>query len=75
MGRRIIVALGIAGILIPINGYGQAITSLSPPELLSTDPRAFAEWLETERPKAVPAQDRAQILGTLPTKGEVTNLE
>jgi hypothetical protein len=39
MGREIIVALGFAGgILIPINGYGQTVTSLSLPELLSTDP-------------------------------------
>jgi hypothetical protein len=61
-------------VLIAVNGYGQTVISLSPQELLSTDPRAFAQWLETERPKAVSAHDRAQILRTLPTEGEVTNL-
>jgi hypothetical protein len=64
----------LGALLIAINGYGQTVISLSPPELLVTDPRAFAQWLETERPKAVPAQDRAQILRTLPTEGEVTYL-
>jgi len=101
MGRKIVVALGIAGVLgdsgaglslcvfrrlrrlalwqlgaalIAVNGYGQTAVLRSPLELLSTDPRAFAQWLETERPQAVPEQDRAKILLTLPTEGEVTNL-
>jgi hypothetical protein len=64
----------LGAVLIAVNGYGQTATSLSPPELLATDPRAFAQWLETERPRAVSAQDRGQILRTLPTEGEVTNL-
>jgi len=64
----------LGAVLIAVNGYGQTVISLSPPELLSTDPRTFAQWLETERPMAVPAPDKAQILRTLPTEGEVTNL-
>jgi hypothetical protein len=64
----------IGAALIAMNAYGQTSMLSTPQHLLKTDPRVFAEWLETERPQAVPAQDRAQILGTLPTKGEVTNL-
>ena len=64
----------IGAALTAMNAYGQTSMLSTPQHLLETDPRVFADWLETERPKAVPAQDRAQVLGTLPTEGEVTSL-
>ena len=70
---RSLVLWQLGALLIAMNGYGQTVISLSPRELLATDPRAFAQWLETERPKPVSAQDKAEILLTLPAEGEVTN--
>jgi len=64
----------IGAALSATNAYGQTSMLSTPQHLLETDPRVFAEWLETERPNAVSAQDRAQILEKLPTEGEVTNL-
>lgn len=64
----------IGAALTATNAYGQTSMLSTPQHLLKTDPRVFAEWLETERPKAVPARDLAQILRMLPTEGEVTNL-
>jgi hypothetical protein len=46
----------------------------TPRDLLKTDPRVFAEWLETTRPRPVSAEDQARTLRTLPANGEVTNL-
>ncbi|MGB2713883.1 MAG: M48 family metalloprotease [Vicinamibacterales bacterium] len=60
--------------LTAINAYGQTSMLSTPQELLATDPRGFAEWLETARPKPVSAQNKARILGTLPPEGEITTL-
>jgi len=59
--------------LIAVNGCGQTLILRSPRKLLATDPRAFARWLETERPEPVSAQDKAQIMAKLPVEGEVTS--
>jgi len=71
---RSLVLCQLAAAFFAINGYGQTVIPLSPPELLATDPSAFAQWLEAERPKPVSAQDKAHILRMLPAEGEVTNL-
>ena len=71
---RSLVLCQLGAALIAVNGYGQTVIPLSSRELLATDPRAFARWLETERPEPVPAQERADILRTLPADGEVTSL-
>lgn len=57
--------------LIAINAYGQTAFLSSPRELLATDPRAFAHWLDTNRPKPVSADQKAAILSSLPREGEV----
>lgn len=41
--------------------------------LLATDPRALARFLETARPLPVSATDKARVLSTLPLEGEVTD--
>src|SRR4051812_28697638 len=41
--------------------------------LLATDPSALARFLETARPLAVSAKDKARVLSTLPLEGEVTD--
>ena len=56
--------------LIAVNAYGQSAFLSSPKELLATDPRAFAQWLETNRRKPVSADQKARILKVLPSQGE-----
>lgn len=55
--------------------YGQTPLPDTPRELLATDPRAFVEWLQTERPAPVTPRDKARILTALPSEGEVTHLD
>ena len=38
-------------------------------------PRAFAQWLDTNRPTPVSAQHKARMLSMLPAEGEVINLD
>jgi hypothetical protein len=64
----------IGAALTAMNAYGQTSMLSTPRDLLKTDPRVFAEWLETTRPRPVSAEDQARTLRTLPAKGEVTNL-
>ena len=47
----------------------------SPRDLLASNPRAFAQWLDTSRPEPVSAQDKARLLSMLPAEGEVINLD
>jgi hypothetical protein len=70
---RSFVLCQLAAAFFAINGYGQTVIPLSPSELLATDPSAFAQWLEAERPEPVSAQDKAHILHMLPVEGEVIN--
>jgi hypothetical protein len=46
----------------------------NPKDLLTTDPAAFTQLLETNRPAAVSAEAKAVILRSLPLEGEVTRL-
>jgi hypothetical protein len=69
----VLYQLGVA--LIAVNAYGQSAFLSSPKELLAADPRAFAQWLESNRPKPVPADRKARILSTLPPKGELRRLD
>jgi hypothetical protein len=70
-----VVLRQLAVALIAINAYGQTAFLSSPRELLATDPRAFAQWLNTNRPEPVSAQHKARMLSMLPAEGEVINLD
>jgi hypothetical protein len=50
-------------------------TANTPTELLATAPRVFADWLETHRPPSVSPGQKALILETLPSDGEITHLD
>ena len=69
----VLCQLGVA--LIAVNAYGQSAFLSSPKELLATDPRAFAQWLQTNRPKPVSADQKARILKGLPSQGELKRLD
>jgi predicted Zn-dependent protease len=58
-----------------INVHGQGAFLSSPKALLATDPEAFVQWLESNRPKPVPADRKARILRTLPGEGELRRLD
>jgi hypothetical protein len=53
----------------------QAPSTYTPKALLATSPRVFADWLETHRPETVSRGQKALILETLPSEGEITNLD
>ena len=53
----------------------QAPTGYTAKELLATDPRVFAAWLETHRPPPVTPEQKAQLVAKLPSKGEITSLD
>lgn len=42
-------------------------------DLLATDPRALARFLNTARPAPVSAEEKARVLSTLPVEGDVTH--
>ncbi len=73
-GSHPIVFCLLGVVLTATNAYAQASMLSTPQNLLATDPRVFARWLETARPTPVSAQDKARILRTLPVEGEVTKL-
>jgi hypothetical protein len=58
-------------VLFTTNVYGQNGLPSSSRELLATDPRAFVQWLESNRPDPISAQQKAAILSSLPRTGEV----
>ena len=61
------------GVLVTaINTAAQTAMPSTPAGLLTTDPRAFAEWVEAARPAPVSARHRERILASLPPEGEVT---
>ena len=72
-GTAVLRQLGVA--VIAVHSWGQPAYLSSPQELLETDPRAFARWLETNRPEPVAAHDKARILASLSSEGQVTNLD
>jgi hypothetical protein len=47
----------------------------SPKGLLGTDPDAFVQWLKTNRPRPVSADQRARLLKVLPREGELKRLD
>ena len=65
----------LAFVLVSINAYGQPAFLSSPRDLLATDPRAVVQWLDANRPKPVPAPDRAVFLSRLPAEGEVVDFD
>jgi hypothetical protein len=71
---RSVILSQLSVALIAVNAYGQNAFLSSPKELLAADPRAVAEWLESNRPKPVPADQKARILKFLPNQGEVKRL-
>jgi hypothetical protein len=71
-GTIVLCHLGV--VLTAVSAYGQTSMLSTPQLLLTTDPRAFAQWVETARPEPVSAEDKARLLGTLPAEGEITKL-
>jgi len=65
----------LAVVLTALHLHAQLPTAYTPKELLATDPRVFADWLETHRPRSVSASQKARILEVLPAEGEITNLD
>ena len=53
----------------------QAPAAYTAKELLATDPRVFPVWLETHRPPLLSLGQKARILETLPSEGEITSLD
>ena len=51
----------------------QAPTAYTAKELLATDPRVFAGWLETHRPPLLSPGQKARIRAALPSHGEITS--
>ena len=67
--------VGLIGVLLATGRtHGQSLGVLTASDLLASNPCVFAERLETARPSAVSAGDKARILATLPEEGEVANL-
>jgi hypothetical protein len=62
-------------VLFPIGSEGQTPPLTSPNDVLSIDPDAFAQWLETGRPTPVTVEEMSRILDSLPPSGEVRNLD
>jgi len=71
---RSVVLWQLGIVLTAVNAAGQPSMLSRPRDLLTADPRAFAEWVETAAPKPVRPEDKARSLRALPTEGEVTNL-
>jgi hypothetical protein len=65
----------LAFALVSINAYGQPAFLSSPRDLLATDPSAVVQWLDANRPKPVPAPNRAVFLSRLPAEGEVVDFD
>lgn len=70
---RWVVLWQLGTALIAVNAVGQTRMS-SPQGLLAGDPHVFVRWLKSERPLRVTGDERARVLQSLPSEGEVTNL-
>lgn len=55
-------------------GDSQTLSLTNPHDLPGSDPVAFAKRLQTEWPAPLSAEERTQILDSLPATGEVTDL-
>ncbi|WP_157899114.1 hypothetical protein [Luteitalea pratensis] len=51
------------------HAYGQPHEWATPGQLLTTDSKAFVQWLETARPAPLTAQAKAHVLTAAPTEG------
>jgi hypothetical protein len=60
--------------LTAVRAHGQTATLAHPRDLLAADPAVVARLLETARPTPVSAEQKAHILRSLPSEGEVTNV-
>lgn len=65
--------LGVA--LVALNAYGQTPYLSSPRELLQTDHRGFARWVQANQPTPMSPDQKARILAGLPRQGELTDLD
>jgi hypothetical protein len=61
-------------VISPTVDYAQKPAPTRPHDLVAMDPGAFLEWLEAGRPAPVSPEDKARILSSLPSRGEVTDL-
>jgi hypothetical protein len=57
------------------NAPAQSGFLASPRGLLAMDPRAFVEWLDSNRPKPMAPEERARIFGSLPRQGRRTHFD
>ena len=57
---------------VPLRAQG--LTADNPEALLATSPRVFTAWLETHRPRSLSPGQKARLLATLPSEGEITSL-
>jgi hypothetical protein len=70
------IRLALAGVLLStVHLFSQTPVSYTPKALLAADPRVFTAWLETHRPPQVAPDEKARILATLPSEGEITDLD
>ena len=60
---------------IATNAPAQSGFLASPRELLAMDPRAFAEWLDSNRSKPMAEEERARIFSSLPRQGRRTHFD
>ena len=73
-GKSALVILWQLTTTLSAAAHGQTPERATPGELLTTDPKAFVQWLETARPAPLTAQARAHVLSVLPPQGEITRL-
>lgn len=67
----LVVLCELAAMLSSTNGYCQSREWSTPRELLTTDSRAFLQWLETAQPQPVAAHVKALALNALPADGQI----
>jgi hypothetical protein len=72
---RLIVVCAFVAALTAVGARGQTPELANPRGLLAADPAAAIQALETGRPTPVSAEQKARILRSLPSEGEVTSLD
>jgi hypothetical protein len=72
--KGLVILWQLATTLSAAHAYGQSHEWVTPGELVTTDSKAFLQWLETARPAPLTAQARAHVLSVLPPEGEITRL-
>jgi hypothetical protein len=71
----VLVWLLLVFVVIAGDAPAQSKFLTSPRELLAMDPRAFIEWLDSNRPKPMTPEERSWIFGSLPRQGKRTHFD